>query len=72
MPRFTDHPSAVDAVDAGAHGWREGVLAEEGRAVGQQIWPPWVWPAKADIGAGGNCGVDEVGVVQEHELEVVG
>lgn len=67
-----DHPGAVDFVDAGAHGGGEGVLAEEGAAVGPADLSAVGVAGEADVGAGGDGGVNEVGVMEHHELEVVG
>ena len=67
-----DHPGAVDAVDAGALAGGEGILAEEGAAVGPADLAAVGVAGEADIGAGGGGGIDQVGVVEEHEFEIGG
>ncbi len=57
---------------AGALVGVEGVLAEERFAVGPADLSAVGVACEADVGAGGDGGVDEVGVVEEHEFEVCG
>jgi len=67
-----DHPGAVEAVDAGALWCRKYVLAEEGAAIGPADLAAVGVAGEADVGAGGGGGIDQVRVVQHHELEVLG
>lgn len=67
-----DHPGGVDAVDAGTHVLGEDVVADDGGAVGPADLAAVGVAGEADISAGGDGLVDEIGVVEEHEFEVVG
>ena len=57
---------------AGALVGVEGVLAEERFAVGPADLSAVGVACEADVGAGGDGGMDEVWVVEEHEFEVGG
>ncbi len=65
-----DDPRAVDAVDPGTHGRGEGVVAEERGAVGPADLSTVGVAGEADIGPGGDGGMEQVGIMQEHEFEI--